>query len=888
MNLVLVEPAREGPGPLDDLLAANPDLNVLARVASARDVPRALRELPTHIGLTALISLEMAGDEDALGLIRTIRQYFPSFRILAYGTTVGQVMIENAFFAGADGYLDTTAGPTRLAEAVRQDTREIVLVESPLAESALAEVETVLEPESPLLPELPPEPAVVPEPLPEPTPLSPEPVRAPDPVPGPAPPPEPVRPPEPVPPPAPPPEPVRPFEPPSPPGQLLPPAQPWIFRPQSRDEGAKRRAKRELEPAEFVEPADGAIRLPGLPKAPEMASQPPHPLNRTEPSPQAETPARPLEGGPPTRGEPEGQTIVPEPQRGRRSEPAFQFEFRERDRQLLLRPGRKGRQRAEKRRQRSPAEKLQSRPDAIPAEPVPTVELEEHPQPSPQIDSLSAPASEARVDEAAVQSDRPTRAWVKQTMRSEQAREPEPLLETEPALEADVEQPSPEPEPEPVLEEPQPVLEEPQPVSEPRPVVPVGKEAEFFERAGVGLLVVGMPLSHRDRVAEALGVEPERVRWLPSATAAEAFLADGRGSTFVLLLTPAIKRGDAVGMAEYVGRLDPATGIIFLGDRSDEKFLLAALRAGIREVVEPTAPVSELRQTLERVMDGSARIRSTRGTTLLEPGQGGGTIISLFSSKGGIGKTFIAANLAVALAAKSHVDTALFDLDLAMGDSLSYFGAEAPLDFDSFARLSERSDRVPMRRAGLQVGNHLWAFAAKPDSVPSNSLPGEAVAKILRALQRNFAYVVVDTAPAYNERSLAALDLADVICLVNALDVVSVRHLSSAFNTLLSLGIAPARFLVVLNRADSKVRLSASDVEHVLRFQADALIPSSRLVPLSVNKGLPVYLDAPKSNVSTSIGALAERIRRQYPHDGELPDAELPSGPRRRRLFPKR
>jgi DNA-binding NarL/FixJ family response regulator len=129
LKLVLVEPECEGPGPLDDLLARHPDLQVVARVASARDVPQALRELPDDRGVTALVSLELSGEQDALWLIRKIRQNYPGCRILAFGTTVGQIMIENAFFAGADGYLDTTADPARLAEAVRQDSREVVLVE---------------------------------------------------------------------------------------------------------------------------------------------------------------------------------------------------------------------------------------------------------------------------------------------------------------------------------------------------------------------------------------------------------------------------------------------------------------------------------------------------------------------------------------------------------------------------------------------------------------------------------------------------------------------------------------------------------------------------------------------------------------------------------------
>jgi pilus assembly protein CpaE len=77
---------------------------------------------------------------------------------------------------------------------------------------------------------------------------------------------------------------------------------------------------------------------------------------------------------------------------------------------------------------------------------------------------------------------------------------------------------------------------------------------------------------------------------------------------------------------------------------------------------------------------------------------------------------------------------------------------------------------------------------------------------------------------------------------------------------------------MVLNRADSEVKLSASDVERVLRFEADAMIPSSRLVPLSLNKGRLLYLDAPKSNVSKGIATLAERIREMYPHVAEIPE----------------
>jgi len=87
-----------------------------------------------------------------------------------------------------------------------------------------------------------------------------------------------------------------------------------------------------------------------------------------------------------------------------------------------------------------------------------------------------------------------------------------------------------------------------------------------------------------------------------------------------------------------------------------------------------------------------------------------------------------------------------------------------------------------------------------------------------------------------------------------------VKHLSKALDTLLTIGLPRERFRVVLNRADSKVGLDAADVERVMKIQVDAMIPSSRLVPTSLNKGRPVVLDEPTSEVSQSITSLAVRF----------------------------
>jgi pilus assembly protein CpaE len=119
---------------------------------------------------------------------------------------------------------------------------------------------------------------------------------------------------------------------------------------------------------------------------------------------------------------------------------------------------------------------------------------------------------------------------------------------------------------------------------------------------------------------------------------------------------------------------------------------------------------------------------------------------------------------------------------------------------------------------------------------------------------------VVDASADYTDLALACFDLSDATCLVTGLDVVGVKHLSKALETLLTIGLPRERFRIVLNRADSKVGLDAADVERVMKIQVDAMIPSSRLVPMSLNKGRPVVIEEPSSEVAQSIKQLARRF----------------------------
>jgi pilus assembly protein CpaE len=372
------------------------------------------------------------------------------------------------------------------------------------------------------------------------------------------------------------------------------------------------------------------------------------------------------------------------------------------------------------------------------------------------------------------------------------------------------------------------------------------------------ILAIGSPSSFRQQVAGAIGLAPESVDWLPSVTAAEEFVVVRHMAPDVLVLSPDVKDADALGVADFILKHAPATAVVMVRHSSPNGLLPTAMRAGIRDVVDLSRGDSELREALERALDWTSGLRSLADDAKNETGTRG-RIVSIFSSKGGVGKTFLSSNLACALAHETEEDTALVDFDLKVGDVFSYFGQEPNRPIEDLVALGNRTDVDALRATGKEFAPHLWGYAVTPDPA-CESLPGDTTGKILRNLRSNFGYTVVDASNDYSDQTVAVFDLSDEIWLVTGLDVVGMRHLLIAMETLNSLGISNDRLRVVLNRANSKVGVSLDDVERVLKVKVDSKIPSSELVPQSLNKGKPVYLSDPISDVAKAVEEVANLI----------------------------
>ena len=372
------------------------------------------------------------------------------------------------------------------------------------------------------------------------------------------------------------------------------------------------------------------------------------------------------------------------------------------------------------------------------------------------------------------------------------------------------------------------------------------------------VLAIGAPPTFRQDIARALNQSPEAVDWLPSVTAAEEFVVVRHMHPDILALSPEVKDADALGVADFMAKHSPATAVVLVRYTAAVGLLPTAMRAGIRDVVDLSRGEEDLREALERAVEWCTELRRSQDGDEDDTATRG-RIISVFSSKGGVGKTFLASNLAPALAMKTKQDTALLDLDLKVGDVFSYYGKEPARPIQDLLALADRADAETIKATGERLHDRLYAYAVVPDPA-CESMPGDTTGKVLRNLRANFAYTVVDASNDYSDQTVAVFDLSDEIWLVTGLDVVGMRHLLIAMETLDSLGIPRERLRVVLNRADSKVGVSLNDVERVLKVKVDVKIPSSEIVPQSLNKGVPVVIGESHCEVSKSVGEVAEAI----------------------------
>jgi pilus assembly protein CpaE len=351
-----------------------------------------------------------------------------------------------------------------------------------------------------------------------------------------------------------------------------------------------------------------------------------------------------------------------------------------------------------------------------------------------------------------------------------------------------------------------------------------------------------------------------------------------------VVVGPSVDQGAALALAETMRIQRPSLGVILVRRRVDTTLLVEALRAGVREVVEER-DISGLSAAVKRSKEVARAVREqVPGGAPADESSQRGKLVTVFSAKGGCGKTTLSTNLAAALAGGGRHEVVLVDLDLAFGDvaiALQLFPAHTIADA---VPLGDALDDAALQALLTPHSPGLTTLVAPVEPGAADSISAVLVAQILERLKDMYDYVVVDTPPAFDDQVLAAFDASDVIALIATLDIPALKNLKLTLETLELLNYPRERWHIVLNRADSKVGLSINEVEKTLGTAISAQIPSSRDVPATINRGVPIVLDDPKHPVSEAIGSFAEMAVGAATADDSIP-SELRSD---RRTFLRR
>jgi pilus assembly protein CpaE len=345
-----------------------------------------------------------------------------------------------------------------------------------------------------------------------------------------------------------------------------------------------------------------------------------------------------------------------------------------------------------------------------------------------------------------------------------------------------------------------------------------------------------------------------------------AALAAEGSDVLAAIFGPSLGDRDALALAGALQQGTPDVSVLLIRRQESGELIRQALRAGIKDVLSSASDETTVRTAAARALEIARTLRGRLGgAPATDPGEGRspGRVITVFSSKGGCGKTFLSTNLAVALS-RGGAEVALVDLDLHFGDvaiMLHLFPSHTIYD----AAENPGLDALGLKSLLTRHDSGVWTLVAPTEPTIADTINPGAIGSILKLLRSAFDYVVIDTPPAFSEPVLAAFDESDWLVMLATLDVPSIKNLRLTLQTMELLHFPKGRIRVVVNRADSKVGLRLPDVEKLLSSPVDTTIPSSRSVPLSVNKGSPIMLEEPKGPVAESIRRVAALLTDPQP-----------------------
>lgn len=396
----------------------------------------------------------------------------------------------------------------------------------------------------------------------------------------------------------------------------------------------------------------------------------------------------------------------------------------------------------------------------------------------------------------------------------------------------------------------------------------------------IRVLIVDDIPETRDHLTKLLGFEGDIDVVGSAASGAEAIAVAASLNPDVVLMDINMPDMDGIAATEQLARAVPAAAVVMMSVQGEADYLRRSMLAGAREfLVKPFSSdelTASIRQVYVREKEKHSRMAVAHPAPAVAGGAAGagaagasggrepGLVVAVFSPKGGVGRTTVAVNLAVAAATDLGRKVVLVDGSFQFGDVgvLLNLNPKNKSIADLVPELEQAGEGV--ESIDTFVINHsagIRVLLAPPSPEMAELITPTGIRRIIETLKRNHDLVVVDCSAFFNETTLAILDGADTILTMLSLEITSIKNIRLFLEVADQLGYEGGKIRLVLNRADSALGIRVSDVEHSIgRKVDDTIVSDGRSVVYALNRGVPFFLSNREAQVSQDILRLAKAV----------------------------
>lgn len=365
----------------------------------------------------------------------------------------------------------------------------------------------------------------------------------------------------------------------------------------------------------------------------------------------------------------------------------------------------------------------------------------------------------------------------------------------------------------------------------------------------------------------------EYIRILEAAESTGEALKKLEETLIDVILIDSALAGDGYRVAERVHQEYPNIAIIMVEKEFDEDIIYKSLSAGAQDALLYPFTEAKLVETIYRAHELIKRrpITTKEKSPSLKTKNTLGKVLTVFSTKGGVGKTFVSVNLAVALQRETAKRVALLDLDIDFGN------VSLALNIAPKFTLTNVVDDIGNIDADL-MESYLLPHESGIVILPANARPqmtefinANHVEKIINTLKNSFDYIVVDMPARFYEPVNQALVSADMLLMITTPEISAIRNVKSALISLDELNYPLGKIKVILNKADNKGLIKEKDVEATLQQEVFASISLDyKLATASLNQGVPVIDKGKPKGVAKEYLQLAKKIAQESSSSTEI------------------